>query len=120
MQRMLFLLLVLIIGFPHAVRAEAPLSGFGQQLAQTVTPNGVFFNPSGLTANAGRQACLIQYLGATTGFVFFGPAAPVGTATSFQLANKSTIACGSADGTVDSNAVWVAGQANDVFVYRVK
>lgn len=119
---MLFRLLALSTLFcPLVVWAgDPPLSGFGTQFAQTVTPNGVYFNPSQLFANAGRQACLIQYLGSTTGFVFFGPAAPTTTASSFQLANKSTITCDNADGTVDANSVWLAGQANDVFVIRVK
>ena len=121
MRRMLFPLLVLLpVAFPLAAKAEAPLAGFTQQLAVTVTPNGVFFNPPGLTANAGRQSCIIQYLGSTTGFVFFGPAAPVGTASSFQLAGKGTFDCANGGPTVDANAVWLAGQANDVFVYRVK
>ena len=121
MRKMLFPLLALLPAvFPLAVRAEAPLSGFGQQFAVTVTPNGVFFNPTGLTANAGRQSCIIQYLGSTTGFVFFGPAAPVGTASSFQLAAKGTFDCANGGPTVDANAVWLAGQAGEVFVYRVK
>lgn len=118
MTRLIFPALILLISLP--ARAQVPVAGFTTQAATTIAVTGTFINPPQLTANTGRQSCFIQYEGAGTGWVFFGAAAPVSTATSFQLANKSTIACGSGDGPVDANAVWLTGSAGDVFVFRVK
>jgi len=103
---------------------NAPLGGFSTQVATTVSAANGFSNPSQLAANAGRQSCLIQYIGAATtatGYIFFGPTAPSVTSTSFQLTSRQTIGCGSGDGTVDNNAVWIAGtNVGDLFIIKVK
>jgi hypothetical protein len=112
---------------PRGAKAQQqPFGGLTQQFSSQVVTANQFTSPSQMAANAGRQTCLIEYLAATptatpAGYVYFGAAAPAATSSAFQLANKGTLSCGSGDGTVDTNTVWVAGTAtNDIFVFKVR
>jgi hypothetical protein len=116
---------LLIIALCHGVKAqEAPLGGLTQQFSATVPTANGFTNPSQLTQQTGRQSCLIEFIGQTptaTGFVYFGPTAPAATTSAFSLVPKQFIPCGSGDGTIDTNAVWISSNAtNDLFVFKVK
>ena len=120
----LALSLIAVIYRQDADAQDAPLGGLTQQFSATVPTANGFTNPPQLAQKTGRQVCQIEYLAQTplaTGLVFFGPVAPTVTNTAFELPNFGFINCGSGDGTVDTNAVWISSTAtNDIFVFRVK
>jgi hypothetical protein len=124
----LALLLIAVIS-PLGVRAqEAPLGGLTQQFSATIATPNFFTNPSQLPQQTGRQSCRIEYvnvgssgIATPTGYVYFGPTAPVATSSAFELASRQFTDCGSGDGTVDTNAIWIAATAtSDLFVFKVK
>jgi hypothetical protein len=137
MRKTVFLLLVLCLIYPLAVRAQnfnylgAPSSSVvspsNASITSTAGISGTFTNV--VTGQTGRQSCWLQYkpqtglpVNAATaqGSVFFGVTAPTTLTSSFVLNAYGIMYCEQAN-EVEGNGVWVSGSATgDIFTIKVK
>jgi hypothetical protein len=81
-----------------------------------VAPTALAFSTL-LTPSSTREGCVVQNIGSTLGYVFFGANGSASTPTSFQINTGATISCNNVNGTVlTDNVSWTCNSGTCAFV----
>lgn len=93
-------------------------TGNTTQTSITIASTGTFQTAS--AQNFSRKGVTLQYRGANTGYVFFGPVASATTAKSFALTQNQMLVLGVGSGLNLSDEINITATTADTFVLAVQ